>query len=166
MLYFFQVPLLRIINGTNGSRSGHDIIQSVVDAIICPSVQRHFTWTGKTNKRNQKKEKFNALKEIHSLIFRVCHDADREYTHAKCKDDMIKKVMKYAHSKGNDDDDVEVSRNPEQTSQNDKGDFQSAGASDSWYSYFDNRKHVHGHNQNNEMNSYHYQSYYPREYSY
>lgn len=161
----FQVPLLRIINGSNGSRSGHDIIMSVVDAIICPSVQRNFTWTGKTNRRNQRKERFSALKGIHSLIFQVCHEADREYTYAKFKKDLVGKVMKYAHSRGKDDD-VEVSRNPERTSQNDMRDCQSAGASS--HSDFDNRKHTqnykYGYNENNEMQyyQYQYQSYQPQ----
>lgn len=93
------MPLLRIINGTNGSKSGHDIILSVVDAIIHPSAQQHFTWTGKTDKKNERKEKFNKLTEIHSLIFQVCREADNNYDYSSCKDDFVSKVMKYAHSR-------------------------------------------------------------------
>lgn len=92
-----QVQLLMVINGTDGLKSGQDIILSVVDAIVQPSTQALYTWTGKTNNKTQKKEQFSELKHIHGLIYAVCRMADDKYTRAEFTNHLVYKVCKYAH---------------------------------------------------------------------
>lgn len=83
----------------DGSKSGHDVISSVVDAVIHPSVQAMFTWTGKTNNKEIRKEKFSDLNEIHGLILCVCRKADHTYSKSDFMDDLIYKVIKYAYNR-------------------------------------------------------------------
>lgn len=92
-----KMQLLSMINGTDGSMSGHSVIVSVVDAIIHPSTQAQYTWTGKTNNKTQRKERFDSLKEIQGLILCVCRKADNNYTKKDFIDDLIYKVLKYSY---------------------------------------------------------------------
>lgn len=91
------MPLLAVINGNDGSKTGHRLIASVVDGIIHPSVQAKFTWTGKTNIKKEKKGRFDELSEIHALILTVCREADNSYAKTDFMNDLIYKVFKYAH---------------------------------------------------------------------
>lgn len=86
-----------MINGTNSLKSGQDVILSVVDAIVHPSTQALYTWTGKTNVKTQKKSRFDDLTQIHGLIFTVCRMADNKYTQADFMNHLIYKVCKYAY---------------------------------------------------------------------
>lgn len=88
-----------MINGSDGSKSGHNVIVSVVDAIIHPSLQASFTWTGKTNNKSQKKQRFDTMKEIQGLIMCVCRKADHNYTKKDFIDDLIYKVFKYSYNR-------------------------------------------------------------------
>lgn len=93
-----QVSLLSVINGSDGSKRGHDIISSVVDAIITPAVQAQFTWTGKSDK-NHKKQRFDENTEIIGVIFIVCRQADEKYAKSDCIHDLTYKVFKNAHQR-------------------------------------------------------------------
>lgn len=91
--------MLVILNGNTGTQRGHDVIQSVVDALIKPDVQAEYTWCGKTNIKNVRKKKFNALKQIHELVWSLCHLADSAYIKSDFRHDLVYKVMKGAHSR-------------------------------------------------------------------
>lgn len=93
------MPLLSMINGADGSKFGRDVISSIVDAVIHPSIQAKYTWTGKTNSKEVKKERFNMLPEIHGLILCVCRKADKNYSRKDFMDDLIYKVIKYAYNR-------------------------------------------------------------------
>lgn len=88
-----------MINGADGNKSGHDVILSIVDAVIHPSIQAKYTWTGKTNCTAVKKERFSTLNEIHGLILCVCRKADNSYSKKDFEDDLIYKVLKYAYNR-------------------------------------------------------------------
>lgn len=88
-----------MINGTDGSKSGHDVILSVVDAVIHPSIQSQYTWTGKTNNKTVKKQRFNDLSEIHGLLLCVCRKADNSYSKRDFMEHLIYKVLKYAYNR-------------------------------------------------------------------
>lgn len=91
----FQAPLLANINGSDGSKNAHDIISSVVDAIVTPAVQAEHTWTGKSDK-NITKHRFDEYEEIIALIFIVCKKADKNYAKKDCIRDLTYKVFKHA----------------------------------------------------------------------
>lgn len=87
-----------MINGSDGLKAGHDVISSIVDAIIEPSIQAQITWTGKTS-GTVKKKSFEDLVEIQSLILTVCRKADHAYTKADFLGDLKYKVIKCAHGR-------------------------------------------------------------------
>lgn len=91
--------MLTVINGEDGRKHGHDAITSIVDAIIHPSVQVEYTWTGKSNVINVKKKKFNVFTDIHKMVHNVCRLADSAYTVSECKNDFIYTVLKYSQQR-------------------------------------------------------------------
>lgn len=96
--------MLIIINGAEGTKSGRDVISSIVDALLHPSLQAQYIWKRKTqSKRNNgetvQKNRFDGFKELHSLIYAVCRHADNSYAKDDCKNDLIYKVFKYAHQR-------------------------------------------------------------------
>lgn len=94
-----QVSILKIINGEDGNKAGHTAIVSIVDAIIHPSVQAEYTWTGKTNAPHVKKRSLSVFNQIQSVIHTVCRLADSSYTQKNCTHDLVYKVLKYAQSR-------------------------------------------------------------------
>lgn len=99
-MFFFQISLLAVINGSDGSHSGPEVILSIVNAVIHPETQSKYTWTGKTNIANMKKKRFDGLTQIHSLIFAVCRLADNGYTQTEFTENLVYKVCKTAHKRG------------------------------------------------------------------
>lgn len=91
--------MLTVINGEGGRKVGGNVILSVVDALIHPSIQAEYTWTGKTNNSNTKKRRLDAFINIHSVVHSVCRLADSNYNQKDCTHDMIYKVLKYAQSR-------------------------------------------------------------------
>lgn len=87
-----------MINGCSGLKTGHDVISSIVDAIMEPSIQAQITWTGRTSGVGRKKS-FDVLVEIQGLILTVCRKADHGYTKTDFLGDLKYKVIKGAHSR-------------------------------------------------------------------
>lgn len=83
----------------NSKKKGHQIITSIVDAIIHPQIQSLYTWTGKSGEKTTKKHAFDELKEIVSLIHATCMRTDPSYSLADCKKDLTYKVLKYSSSR-------------------------------------------------------------------
>lgn len=88
-----------MINGTDGTKSGYDVISSVVDAVIHPSIQAKYTWSGKTNDKYVRKEIFKDLTEIQGLLLCVCRKADHSYSKIEFIDNIKYKVIKNAHAR-------------------------------------------------------------------
>lgn len=95
----FQIGILSIINGLNSKKKGHQIVTSIVDAIIHPQIQSLYTWTGKSGEKSTKKHAFDELKEMVSLIHATCMRTDPSYSSADCKKDLTYKVLKYSSSR-------------------------------------------------------------------
>lgn len=85
-----------MINGENIRKKGHDIISSVVDALIHPQIQAECTWSGKTNVSSKKKLAFSQFKEIIGVIHFTCRRADSNYSLKDCEENLIYKILKHA----------------------------------------------------------------------
>lgn len=83
----------------NSNKKGHQIITSIVDAIIHLQAQSKYTWTGKSSEKTKKKHAFDELKEIVSLIHATCMQTDPSYSSADCKRDLTYRVLKYSASR-------------------------------------------------------------------
>lgn len=87
------------MHGGSGDLVGTKVIKSVVDIIIAPEFLGGFTMTGKTSKKNEKKNKIKVFTNVIELIRKVVMAADSSYNKVQFERDLTYKVMKYAYKK-------------------------------------------------------------------
>lgn len=154
----FQISLLSVINGSDGSHSGSEVILSIVNAVIHPETQSNYTWTGKTNIANMKKKRFDRLTQIHGLIFAVCRLADNGYTQTEFMENLVYKVCKTAHKRGRKASESSIASASIDNTQNqrEEADVSSASQFLNHYSYHDAYAY---HTHSSNYNPYQYNNY-------
>lgn len=92
------VDALKVIGGSTGQNSAKQILFPVIYAIISKCLLSTYTWTGKS-KVGVRKHSFVHYENTHNVIHEVIHAADNRYSMIDCKNDLVKKVFKYAYIK-------------------------------------------------------------------